>query len=317
MNAFPEPLGGGDSLQQPDQRSALRLVEGGQELVLVARGQLLEPLQQLAAPRRQEELVGAPVGGVTAAFGEASLLEVVDQGHDGAPVHLQRLTQCLLGPTLTCSEMAEHAVVPRVQTERGEALGETTMSRRAELRQQKAGAAARASGANRRIRCDVTVSCHRSPSGGQCSDVELFRVEQIPAEEANMTVTVRYICDDVEAGAAFYRDHLGFASEAAVGGDFAALTRGELRLLLNRPGAGGAGQPTPDGRWPAPGGWNRIQIEVDDLEERALALRAAGVTLRSDVVTGYGGSQLLLDDPDGNPVELMQRASPGPMGGDQ
>jgi catechol 2,3-dioxygenase-like lactoylglutathione lyase family enzyme len=124
-----------------------------------------------------------------------------------------------------------------------------------------------------------------------------------------MAVTVRYICDDVEASATFYENHLGFAVEAAVGGDFAALSRGELRLLLNRPGAGGAGQPTPDGRWPSPGGWNRIQIEVDDLAERAVALRAAGVNLRSDVVTGHGGSQLLLDDPDGNPVELMQRVS--------
>jgi predicted enzyme related to lactoylglutathione lyase len=86
------------------------------------------------------------------------------------------------------------------------------------------------------------------------------------------------------------------------------LSRGDLRLLLNQPGAGGAGQPTPDGRSPEPGGWNRIQIEVSDLDREVETLRAAGASFRGEVVTGRAGSQILLDDPAGNPVELFQPA---------
>ncbi len=85
------------------------------------------------------------------------------------------------------------------------------------------------------------------------------------------------------------------------------LSRGDLRLLLNRPGAGGAGQPMRDGR-PQPGGWNRIQIEVSHLEREVKALREAGASFRNDIVTGRGGSQILLEDPSGNPIELFQPA---------
>jgi predicted enzyme related to lactoylglutathione lyase len=92
------------------------------------------------------------------------------------------------------------------------------------------------------------------------------------------------------------------------GPGFAMLSRGDLRLLLNQPGAGGAGQPMPDGRMPEPGGWNRFQIEVSDLEAEVQALRAAGTSFRGEIVTGRGGSQILLDDPAGNPVELFQPA---------
>jgi catechol 2,3-dioxygenase-like lactoylglutathione lyase family enzyme len=81
-----------------------------------------------------------------------------------------------------------------------------------------------------------------------------------------------------------------------------------LRLLLNRPGAGGAGQPTSDGRRPQPGGWNRIQIEVSNLGREVEALREAGASFRNDIVTGRGGSQILLEDPSGNPIELFQPA---------
>jgi predicted enzyme related to lactoylglutathione lyase len=86
------------------------------------------------------------------------------------------------------------------------------------------------------------------------------------------------------------------------------LSRGNLRLLLNRPGAGGAGQPMPDGRSPEPGGWNRFQIEVTDLQREVEALREAGASFRNDIVPGRGGSQILLDDPSGNPIELFQPA---------
>jgi catechol 2,3-dioxygenase-like lactoylglutathione lyase family enzyme len=122
------------------------------------------------------------------------------------------------------------------------------------------------------------------------------------------TVSVRYIADDVDAAVAFYVERLGFDVEMHPGPGFAMLSRGDLRLLLNRPGAGGAGQPMPDGRAPESGGWNRIVIEVSDLDREVDALRAAGASFRGEIVTGQGGSQILLDDPAGNPVELFQPA---------
>ena len=122
-------------------------------------------------------------------------------------------------------------------------------------------------------------------------------------------VSVRYITDDVDAAVAFYVERLGFSIEMHAEGAFAMLSRSELRLLLNRPGAGGAGQPMPDGRMPEPWGWNRFVIEVSDLEREVEALRAAGASFRNEIVTGGGGSQILLDDPAGNPIELFQPAA--------
>jgi catechol 2,3-dioxygenase-like lactoylglutathione lyase family enzyme len=121
-------------------------------------------------------------------------------------------------------------------------------------------------------------------------------------------VSFRYIADDVEATTAFYRDQLGFDVEMAPAPGFAMLSRGELRLFLNAPGAGGAGQAMPDGRMPEPGGWNRIQLEVTDLAGEVKALREAGVQFRNEIVTGRGGKQILLDDPSGNPIELFEPA---------
>jgi catechol 2,3-dioxygenase-like lactoylglutathione lyase family enzyme len=121
-------------------------------------------------------------------------------------------------------------------------------------------------------------------------------------------VSVRYIIDDVDATVAFYVERLGFNVDSRPGPGFAMLSRGDLRLLLSQPGAGGAGQTMPDGRRPCPGGWNRIQIEVCDLDGEVEALRAAGAGFRNDVVTGRGGRQILLDDPSGNPIELFQPA---------
>ena len=122
------------------------------------------------------------------------------------------------------------------------------------------------------------------------------------------TVSVRYITDDVDAAVDFYIELLGFNVDVRPGPGFAVLSRGDLRLLLNRPGAGGAGQPMADGRRPQPGGWNRIQIEVRDLEREVESLRQAGAGFRSDIVTGRGGSQILLEDPSGNAIELFQPA---------
>jgi catechol 2,3-dioxygenase-like lactoylglutathione lyase family enzyme len=121
------------------------------------------------------------------------------------------------------------------------------------------------------------------------------------------SVRVRYIVTDVDSAIAFYTRHLGFHVELHPGPGFAMLSRGDLRLSLNTPaGLGGAAQPMPDGRKPEPGGWNRIQLEVDDLAREVDALRSAGVRFRSDIITGFGGRQILLDDPAGNPVELFE-----------
>jgi catechol 2,3-dioxygenase-like lactoylglutathione lyase family enzyme len=121
------------------------------------------------------------------------------------------------------------------------------------------------------------------------------------------TVSVRYIIVDVDAAVDFYTERLGFNIDMR-GPGFAMLSRGDLRLLLNQPGAGGAGQPMPDGRRPQPGGWNRFQLEVSDLQREVEALREAGAKFRNDIVTGGGGSQILLDDPSGNLIELFQPA---------
>jgi catechol 2,3-dioxygenase-like lactoylglutathione lyase family enzyme len=121
-------------------------------------------------------------------------------------------------------------------------------------------------------------------------------------------VGVRYIVADVDAAVRFYTELLGFQIEMPPGPGFASLTRGDLRLLLNQPGAGGAGQAMPDGRLPAPGGWNRIQLESDDLDATVERLQQAGARFRNEIVAGRGGKQVLLEDPSGNPIELFQSA---------
>lgn len=120
------------------------------------------------------------------------------------------------------------------------------------------------------------------------------------------SVSVRYIVDDVEEAIAFYTKYLGFRVDLHPAPGFARLSRDNLNLLLNAPGAGGAGQAMPDGRIPEPGGWNRIQIEVDDLAGLVESLREQGATFRNDIVIGNGGNQILLDDPSGNCIELFE-----------
>lgn len=119
-------------------------------------------------------------------------------------------------------------------------------------------------------------------------------------------VGVRYIVADVDEALPFYTELLGFQVEMHPAPGFALISRGNLQLFLNRPGAGGAGQAMPDGRLPAPGGWNRIQIEVEDLEATIIKLKEAGAKFRNEIVIGTGGKQILLDDPSGNPIELFQ-----------
>jgi len=113
--------------------------------------------------------------------------------------------------------------------------------------------------------------------------------------------------DDVEAAVVFYTTLFGFSVRSNAAPAFADVVRGPLRLLLSGPQSS-AGRAMPDGRQPAPGGWNRIHFIVDDIETEVARLRAAGVRFRSDIISGPGGKQIVLDDPSGNPIELFQPA---------
>ncbi len=132
------------------------------------------------------------------------------------------------------------------------------------------------------------------------------------------TVQVRYIVHDVDAAVEFYTK-LGFEVVMRPAPPFAMLQRGDLRLVLSKPGGGpGGGSQAAGGRMPEPGGWNRFALMVDDLEGTMERLGAAGASFRSDIINGVGGRQVIVDDPSGNPVELFQpireEARLGPRG---
>jgi catechol 2,3-dioxygenase-like lactoylglutathione lyase family enzyme len=129
--------------------------------------------------------------------------------------------------------------------------------------------------------------------------------EDLEEDSLVPTVNVRYMVNDVDAAVTFYTSHLGFTILSKTLPAFADVARGDLRLLLSGP-TSSAGRAMPDGRQPAPGGWNRIHLIVEDLTAEVRRLRAAGVHFRNDIVTGPGGSQILLEDPSGNPIELFQ-----------
>ena len=127
------------------------------------------------------------------------------------------------------------------------------------------------------------------------------------AMNSGATVRVRYMVSDVPAASAFYTSKLGFKVDFASGPYFAALSRNGLQLLLSPVvGPGGASQAMPSGERPAPGGWTRIVLNTSDLKGEVARLRKEGVRFRGDIVVGLGGSEILLDDPSGNPVELFQ-----------
>jgi predicted enzyme related to lactoylglutathione lyase len=129
-------------------------------------------------------------------------------------------------------------------------------------------------------------------------------------KEANMnTVRVRYMVNNIDQAVSFYTRYLDFKEKSGATPNFAIVSRGNLELVLSTPfGPGGAAKPMSDGRKAEPGGWNRIIISVDDLQAEVAKLRKANLHFRNDIVSGPGGSETLLDDPSGNPIELFQAA---------
>lgn len=122
-------------------------------------------------------------------------------------------------------------------------------------------------------------------------------------------VRVRYMVNDLDPAVKFYLMYLGFRVARESKPNFAMLERGNLELVLSTPfGPGGSAKPMPDGRKPEPGGWNRIIINVRDLQTEVSRLKKADLHFRNDIVSGPGGSEILLDDPSGNPIELFQPA---------
>jgi catechol 2,3-dioxygenase-like lactoylglutathione lyase family enzyme len=125
--------------------------------------------------------------------------------------------------------------------------------------------------------------------------------------ESTQIVSVRYLVDDVQESIDFYTKHLGFEVRMSAAPAFADIIRGNLRLLVSGP-TSSAGRAMADGAKPGPGGWNRIHLIVDDVEAEVERLSQAGLTFRNDIVSGPGGSQVLLVDPSGNFIELFQPA---------
>ena len=122
---------------------------------------------------------------------------------------------------------------------------------------------------------------------------------------------VRYLVKEVDRSIEFYTQHLGFKLEQHAGPAFASVSRGDLTLLLSGPGSSGA-RPLPDGRQQQPGGWNRVLLDVEDLPSYLVKMKQAGLRFRSDIVTGPGGRQVQLEDPDGNPIELFEAVAKTP-----
>jgi len=119
--------------------------------------------------------------------------------------------------------------------------------------------------------------------------------------------TVRYLVTDVERSIAFYTKALGFKLDQSMAPAFARVSNNDLTLWLAGPQSSAA-RPMPDGRRPEPGGWNRFVVEMEDLVSRVAEMKRAGLRFRNDVVVGPGGKQILLEDPDGNVVELFEAA---------
>ena len=122
---------------------------------------------------------------------------------------------------------------------------------------------------------------------------------------ANQHVNVRYMVNDVQESVDWYTRHLGFSLLSNAAPAFADVERGALRVLLSGEKSS-AGRPMPDGVKPSPGGWNRFELVVDDIEAEVEKFRASGLKFRNDIVRGPGGAQILLEDPSGNVIELFE-----------
>jgi predicted enzyme related to lactoylglutathione lyase len=139
--------------------------------------------------------------------------------------------------------------------------------------------------------------------------VQLKAAPQSRKEADVQTVRVRYMVNNIDSAVSFYTKYLGFKVKQGPTPNFAIVSLGELDLVLSTPfGPGGAAKPMSDGRKAEPGGWNRIIINIENLQAEVARLRQAGLHFRNDIATGPGGSEILLDDPSGNPVELFQAA---------
>ncbi len=141
--------------------------------------------------------------------------------------------------------------------------------------------------------------------------IQFFASAQTKKEKDMETVRVRYMVNDLDAAVGFYTKHLGFQVKQQVKPNFAMLALDGVDLVLSTPyGPGGAAKPMSDGSKPEAGGsWNRLIINVDNLEEEITRLRDANVHFRNEIAKGPGGAEVLLDDPSGNPVELFQPAA--------
>jgi catechol 2,3-dioxygenase-like lactoylglutathione lyase family enzyme len=119
--------------------------------------------------------------------------------------------------------------------------------------------------------------------------------------------TFRYLVNEVDTSIEFYTKQLGFTLIEQMGTAFAIVVKGDLNLWLSSPQTSAA-RPMPDGRKPEAGGWNRLVIEVDDIESLVASMKSAGVSFRNNIITGPGGKQVLAEDPSGNPIEIFQPA---------
>src|SRR5258705_10809806 len=118
---------------------------------------------------------------------------------------------------------------------------------------------------------------------------------------------VRYQVEDVSRSVDFYTKQLGFKLDHKSLPAFAQVSIGNLKLILSGPGASGS-RPMPDGHSQAAGGWNRVILHVENLPDVIEALQKKGLRFRNQMETGPGGKQILLEDPDGNPIELFEPA---------
>jgi catechol 2,3-dioxygenase-like lactoylglutathione lyase family enzyme len=121
--------------------------------------------------------------------------------------------------------------------------------------------------------------------------------------EVHKMAAIRYLINDVDRAIHFYTQQLGFKLDQQMGPAFAYVSREDLTLWLSGPQSSAA-RPMPDGRRPEPGGWNRLVLKVDDLPSVVATMKQAGIRFWNEIVTGPGGKQILLEDPDGNPIAI-------------